>query len=159
MQKWGPPPPKATWSSGVRAGVEAVGIGEVALVAVGRGVGEQDLVARSDPLAPELVVLGGGAPERHDGPRHRSSSSTTGGGHSAPPSHGSKIDGSSIQAVHRLGHGVGRRAEAPDEHGREEGHDLEVAQAVDLAVLDQLGAHQIDHDAAVGVGIGPYRRP
>ena len=60
-QKWGPPPPKAIWSFGARADVEAVGLGEGALVAVGGAVVHDDLVAGRDRRAGELAVLRRGA--------------------------------------------------------------------------------------------------
>ena len=51
---------------GVAADVEAIGVGEHRLVAVGRCVVDDDLVARGDLLAGELGVLGGGAAELDD---------------------------------------------------------------------------------------------
>ena len=61
----GPPPPKAMCSLGERSMSKANGLVEHGLVAVGRDVPHDDLVAGLDLLAAELVVLQRGAAEVH----------------------------------------------------------------------------------------------
>ena len=80
-QKWCPPPPNARCGFGLARDVEAAGVGEHVLVAVGGRVEHHDLVALADLLAADLGVARGGAPEvdhrRHppqhllDGVRHQ----------------------------------------------------------------------------------------
>ena len=62
-QKCGPPPPNAMCSFGRAVDVEAEGVVEHVLVAVGRDVPHHDLVAGLDLLAADLGVGGGGAAE------------------------------------------------------------------------------------------------
>ena len=154
-QKCTPPPPKVTWSLGVRRDVERVRVVEHVLVAVGRRVVDDDLVAFLDLLAAELGVAGGGAPEVVDraapaehlldarsaraSGRSRSSSACVG-----------VLD----QRQHAVGDEVAGRLVAGDDQRDEEQVELEVVEPVAV----DLGLHERGHHVVPRVGPRGRRR-
>ncbi len=146
-QKCGPRPPNAMCSFGVRSMRNSSGAVEVALVAVGGDVPEDDRVALLDVLAPERGVLGRGPAEVHDRravPQHLLGRAL----HQREVALESlQLVGVPEQRVHAVGGQVPGRLVAGDREQQEEEVDLELGEHVAL----DLGLGQRGEDVLAGV--------
>ncbi len=151
-QKCTPPPPKATWSLGVAADVEAVGIGEHVGVPVGGHVVDDDLVAGLDGLAVEHGVAGGRAAEvvdRRAPAQHLLDRARVEAGVVAQPL---RLVGMVDEGQRAVVDEVPGRLVAGHDQGDEEQVQLEVVEAVAVDLGLDEGGHQVV--AGVGPAIG-----